>query len=88
MLVFLMESRASEGLFNVDTDEDLTIHELAETVMDVAGFNGEVLFDASKPGASSRQLLKSIGWIMSVGKPQHHCGIAKAYADFLIKVAN
>src|SRR3990167_5483935 len=47
--VFLMESGISEGLFNIGTGEDVTIRELAETVMSVVGFKGEIVFDASKP---------------------------------------
>jgi len=54
-------------LVNVGTGEDLTIRELAETAMDVIGFKGEIIFDASKPDGTPRKLLdvsrlEALGW--------------------------
>jgi len=66
--VFLMESESvTEGLYNVGTGNDVTIRELAETIMAVVGFKGEINFDASKPDGTPRKLLevsllKGIGW--------------------------
>lgn len=83
--VFLMESGVCEGLFNVGTGTDVTIRELAETVMDVVGFRGEIVFDAGKPDGTPRKLLnvermRAIGW---EARTKLRDGIAKAYADFL-----
>lgn len=83
--VFLMENDASEGLFNVGIGEDVTIRDLAETVMDVVGFKGEIEFDTSKPDGTPRKLLnvdrmRELGW---QAKTSLRDGIAKAYADFL-----
>ena len=88
--VFLMEGDISEGLFNVGTGEDVTIRELAETVMNVVGFNGEIVFDASKPDGTPRKLLnverlRKLGWQAQTSLRD---GISKAYADFLTKAAN
>lgn len=88
--VFLMESGIGEGVFNVGTGEDVTIHELAETVISVVGFNGKILFDASKPDGTPRKLLnvdklRKLGWQAQTSLRD---GIAKAYADFLAKAAN
>lgn len=85
--VFLMEQEISKGLFNVGTGEDVTIRELAETVMSVVGFKGEIVFDASKPDGTPRKLLnvdrmRELGW---QAKTSLRDGIAKAYADFLTK---
>ena len=55
--VFLMINGIGEGLFNLGTGKDVTIRELAETVMDVVGFNGEMVFDAEKPDGTPRKLL-------------------------------
>lgn len=87
--VFLMERDVGEGIFNVGVGEDVTIRELAETVMSVVGFNGEIVFDASKPDGSPRKLLNvdrmgRLGW---QAKTSLRDGIAKAYADFLSKAA-
>ena len=42
---------------NVGTGQDVTIAELAQTVKEVTGFQGEIRFDASKPDGSPRKLL-------------------------------
>lgn len=87
--VFLMENDIREGLFNVGTGEDVTIRELAETVMSVVDFNGEIVFDASKPDGTPRKLLnvdrmRELGWQAQTSLRD---GIARAYADFLSKAA-
>jgi len=55
--VHLMEIGYDGPLVNVGTGEDLTIRELAETVMDVIGFKGKITFDSSKPDGTPRKLL-------------------------------
>lgn len=86
--VFLMEhDEIQSGLFNVGTGVDVTIRELAKTVMDVVGFKGEIVFDASKPDGTPRKLLnvdrlRGLGW---QAKTSLRDGIARAYADFLNK---
>ncbi len=83
--VFLMESGISAGLFNVGTGSDVSIRELAQTVMDVVGFSGRIVFDAAKPDGTPRKLLdvgrlRDLGWRASTGLRE---GIALAYRDFL-----
>ena len=83
--VFLMESGVGEGLFNVGTGQDVTIRELAESVMKVVGFDGEIIFDASKPDGSPRKLLNvdrigNLGWRATTLLMD---GIARTYKDFL-----
>ena len=83
--VHLMQSGYNGPLVNVGTGEDVTIRELAETVMDVVGFTGAIVFDASKPDGTPRKLLDvsrlaGLGWRASTGLRD---GIAKSYADFL-----
>jgi GDP-L-fucose synthase len=87
--VFLMEEGVRDGLFNIGAGEDLTIRTLAETVMSVVGFNGEIQFDSSKPDGTPRKLLsvermRGLGW---QAKTPLRDGIEKAYADFLTKSA-
>lgn len=82
--VHLMESGVSEGLFNVGTGEDVTIRELAATVMSVVGSRGEIVFDAGKPDGTPRKLLnvdrmRALGWQAQTSLRD---GIAKAYVDF------
>ncbi|WP_136656249.1 GDP-L-fucose synthase [Nitratireductor sp. XY-223] len=83
--VFVMESGMRAGIFNVGTGRDITIRELAETVMDVVGFAGTIVFDRSKPDGTPRKLLdvdrlKENGWTARTGLKE---GIALAYADYL-----
>lgn len=86
--VFLMErGSVQDGLFNVGTGQDVTIRELAETVMSVVGFKGEIVFDAAKPDGTPRKLLnvermRELGWQAQTSLRD---GIAKTYADFLTK---
>jgi GDP-L-fucose synthase len=86
--VFLMEREdICDGLFNVGTGQDVTIRELALTVVEVVGFQGEIVFDANKPDGTPRKLLnvdrmRDLGW---VAKTSLREGIAKAYSDFLSK---
>ncbi|MDD2800451.1 MAG: GDP-L-fucose synthase [Methylococcales bacterium] len=52
---------------NVGTGEDVTINELAETIQKVVGFQGEIIWDSTKPDGTPRKLmnvdkLKSLGW--------------------------
>jgi len=65
--VHLMELGYDGPLINVGTGEDLTIRELAETVMEVIGVKGKITFDASKPDGTLRKLLdvgrlEGLGW--------------------------
>jgi len=85
--VFLMEKNIAEGLFNVGTGSDVTIRELAETVMEVVGFRGKIIFDSSKPDGTPRKLLdvgrmRALGW---QAQTPLRVGIAQAYQDFLQK---
>lgn len=83
--VFVMEEGISEGFYNVGTGVDITIRQLAEIVMDVVGFKGNIKFDALKPDGTPRKLLDvsrmhALGWRAKVELRE---GIAMAYADFL-----
>jgi GDP-L-fucose synthase len=54
-------------LVNIGTGEDVTIRELAEIVAKVIGFNGQLVFDTTKPDGTPRKLmdvtrLHSLGW--------------------------
>jgi GDP-L-fucose synthase len=85
--VHLMERGYDGPLVNLGTGEDVTIRELAETVMDVVGFRGRIVFDASKPDGTPRKLLDvsrlhGLGW---THRTSLRDGIALAYRDFLAR---
>lgn len=65
--VHLAEQGYDGPLVNIGTGEDVTIRELAESVMKVVGFEGRIVFDSSKPDGTPRKLLDvsrlaSLGW--------------------------
>lgn len=62
-------------LVNIGTGEDVTIRELAETVAKVLGFNGQFVFDTTKPDGTPRKLmdvnrLHNLGWHHSTNLEQ------------------
>ena len=70
---------------NVGTGVDVTIKELAETVKDVVGFTGKVLFDHSRPDGATRKLMdvnliNALGWRHSV---DFQNGLKLAYQDYV-----
>jgi GDP-L-fucose synthase len=82
--VFLMETGYGGPLLNVGTGEDVTISQLAETVMDVVDFKGRIVYDHSKPDGTPRKLLdvsrmSALGWHARTGLRE---GIVRSYADF------
>ncbi len=83
--VFLMEQRVTDSIFNIGAGEDVTIRELAETVLSVLGLSGRIVFDATKPDGTPRKLLdvsrlRDIGW--QARTPLRE-GIALAYRGFI-----
>ena len=83
--VHLMERGYDGPMVNVGTGEDVTIGELAETVRQVVGFKGRIVFDSSKPDGTPQKLLDvgrlaALGWRYGTTLQD---GIRKAYADYL-----
>ncbi|WP_377157416.1 GDP-L-fucose synthase family protein [Roseateles sp. UC29_93] len=79
--VFLMKQGYAGPLLNVGTGEDVTIRELAESVMRIVGFDGRIVFDSSKPDGTPRKLLDvgrltALGWRARTALPD---GIRQAY---------
>ena len=83
--VFLMENDYAGPILNIGTGEDVTIRELAEIVMRVVGFNGQIVFDASKPDGTRQKLLEiskiqAAGWKAQTSLEN---GISLSYQDFI-----
>ncbi len=80
--VHLMERDYDGPIVNIGTGQDVTIRELAETVMQVVGFDGAIVFDATKPDGTPRKLL-DVGRLAALGwraRTSLEDGIALAYA--------
>jgi GDP-L-fucose synthase len=79
--VFLMEQGYDGPLLNIGTGQDVSIAELARTVMRCVGFDGRIVFDSSKPDGTPRKLLdvsrlRALGWSARTALAD---GIGRAY---------
>jgi GDP-L-fucose synthase len=87
--VFLMQNYSEEQFINVGCGSDVTIRELSDTVKRVVGFEGNIVWDSTKPDGTPRKLMDSsrlfaLGWKPQVGLEQ---GIRLAYEDLLKRLA-
>ena len=83
--VFLLENYDGEQHVNIGTGEEISIRQLAETVKDVVGFEGELVFNINMPDGTPRKLttvdkLHSLGWKHKVSLNE---GVKLAYNWFL-----
>lgn len=83
--IHLMEHYSGEMAINVGSGEEISILDLTRLIMDVIGYQGEVVNDLTKPDGTPRKLLDSsrlnaLGWTPRIALRE---GIAKAYAAFL-----
>ncbi|WP_322030759.1 GDP-L-fucose synthase [Paraburkholderia sp. J76] len=83
--IFVLEHETGDGVYNVGVGEDLSIRDLAQRVCDVVGFDGELVFDSTKPDGTPRKLLDvsrlgDLGWRAHIGLEE---GLARTYDDFL-----
>lgn len=77
-------TRPNLSHINVGTGIDCTIRELAETMAGVVGYEGELVFDSTKPDGTFRKLmnvdrLNSLGWAFNINLEQ---GLASTYEWF------
>lgn len=82
--VFLMQNYNDEQHINIGTGTDITIKELAENIKKVTGYDGEIIFDISKPDGTPRKLLDvtklhNLGWKHSI---ELENGLRMAYQSF------
>lgn len=84
---FLMQNYDGEQFVNVGTGVDLSIKELAETIKEVVGFKGDLVWDASKPDGTPRKLM-DVSKLNNLGfkhKVELKEGIELTYKDFVAK---
>ena len=84
-VVFALENKLPDYLYNVGTGEDLTIKELATTIQKIIGHQGEIIWDATKPDGTPRKLMDvskmhALGWKHQVNLEK---GIQMTYDWFL-----
>lgn len=84
-VVFSMENKFADNLYNVGTGKDLTIRELAELIQKIVGHSGEIIWDSTKPDGTPRKLMdvskmERAGWKAKTSLEE---GIKRTYAWFL-----
>lgn len=83
-LFFFMQNYDDEEIVNIGVGEDITIKALAQLVQQMVGFDGEVIWDASKLDGTPRKLmgvskLKQLGWQARIDLEQ---GIRDVYQQY------
>ncbi len=87
-VVFALENKLPDYLYNIGTGVDLTIKELAETIQKITGHQGEIIWDSTKPDGTPRKLMDvskmhELGWKHEVDLEE---GIQATYDWFLENV--
>ena len=87
-VVYSIENKLEDDLFNVGTGVDLSIKELAEIIQQTIGHTGEIIWDATKPDGTPRKLmdvskLSNAGWRAQIKLED---GIRQTYTWFLKNV--
>ena len=88
--LFLINTYNDSAIINVGFGEDVSIKELVAIIKKTVGYEGEIIFDSSKPDGMPQKLLDSskienLGW---KAKTSLEKGIKKTYEGFLKKEAN
>jgi GDP-L-fucose synthase len=89
-VVYAMENKLPEYLYNVGSGKDITIKELADMIQCITGHQGKIIWDASKPDGTPRKLMdvskmKKLGWEYSTELEE---GVKKTYRWFLENIDN
>ena len=79
--VFLMQTYDDEGFVNIGSGLEISIADLAVLVKSIVGYDGEIVFDATKPDGTPRKLmdvskLTKLGWKYKIDLPT---GILEVY---------
>lgn len=82
--VYLMNTYSEEGLVNIGTGEDIAISDLALMIKEVVGYEGNVVYDRSKPDGTPRKLmdvskLTALGWKYTIPLRQ---GLEMVYQEY------
>ena len=88
--LFLVEEYGEPDIINIGVGKDIRINDLALMVRDIVGFEGEIVYDSSKPDGTPRKLvdtskINELGWRAETGLTE---GIENTYRWFLDNVDN
>ncbi len=81
---FLLQNYNESGLVNIGCGTDISIKQLAELIVRLVGYQGEIIFDKSKPDGTIRKLMdvnkiNSLGWYSKI---ELELGIEATIKDF------
>ena len=84
-VVFLMENYSGVEHVNVGSGKEVTIKELAELIKEVVGFEGDLVWDSTKPDGTPRKLMDSsklakVGWTPKISLKE---GLQETYKWYL-----
>jgi GDP-L-fucose synthase len=84
-ILYILDNYHEEEHINVGSGSEISISDLAETIAAVVGFDGEILWDSTKPNGTPRKILDNskllqLGWSSQVGLEE---GIRRTYSHFL-----
>lgn len=88
--VYLMQNYNEEGFVNIGSGEEISIKDLAYLIKEIVGFQGEIVFDTTKPDGTPRKLMDSsklngLGWSYSIPLRE---GIEQVYHEKFISKSN
>ncbi|MBN4072253.1 GDP-L-fucose synthase [Flavobacteriales bacterium AH-315-E23] len=83
--LFLMEGYDEPGVVNIGTGEDIAIGDLAVLIQEIVGYEGDLVFNTSKPDGTPRKLLDvsklhDLGWSHKIGLRE---GVSKVYEEIV-----
>jgi GDP-L-fucose synthase len=82
---FLLQNYNEQGLVNIGCGSDVSIKELAELIATEVGYEGQLLFDATKPDGTPRKLMdinkiQKMGWSPKIKLSD---GVKKTISEFI-----
>ena len=85
VLLLTSDTKQLETIINIGSSKEISINDLAVTLKQIIGYNGEITFDSTKPNGTMRKLLDNtkinkLGW---QAKTELIIGLKKAYSDFI-----
>jgi GDP-L-fucose synthase len=89
-VVYALENKLDDHLYNVGSGKDVTIKELASIIQKITGHQGDIIWDSTKPDGTPRKLMdvskmKAIGWQYSTELKE---GIEKTYNWYLSNISS
>ena len=83
-VLFSLENKLSESLYNIGSGEEISIAKLSLMIKQKIGFEGDIVFDISKPDGTARKLLSSdkinkLGWEKTIKLKDGVNSIIKEY---------